>query len=68
MHRMGMHLNFTRRHAADLRTAVEITKGFQAICPEDPVRYDFALTRIGMRGGTIGDALSANTHQRGFRP
>jgi uncharacterized protein (TIGR02757 family) len=63
MHRMGMHLNFTRRCAADRRTAVEITEGFQSICPEDPVRYDFALTRIGMRGGTIGDALSANSLQ-----
>lgn len=63
MHRMGMHLNFTRRCGADLRTAVEITRGFQTICPEDPVRYDFALTRIGMRGGTIRDALSANALQ-----
>jgi uncharacterized protein (TIGR02757 family) len=63
MHRMGVHLNFTRRSAADLRTVVEITKGFQTICPEDPVRYDFALTRIGMRGETIGDALSAEAFQ-----
>jgi uncharacterized protein (TIGR02757 family) len=50
MHRMGVHLNFTQRCAADLRTAVEVTRGFQTICPEDPVRYDFALTRMGMRG------------------
>jgi uncharacterized protein (TIGR02757 family) len=50
MHRMGVHLDLTRRRAADLCTAVEVTKGFQTICPEDPVRYDFALTRIGMRG------------------
>jgi uncharacterized protein (TIGR02757 family) len=50
MHRMGVHLNLTRRCAADLCTAVEVTKGFQTICPEDPVRYDFALTRLGMRG------------------
>jgi uncharacterized protein (TIGR02757 family) len=60
MHRMGVQLNFTRRCAADLCTAVEVTKGFRTICPEDPVRYDFALTRIGMRGVTIGDALSAS--------
>jgi uncharacterized protein (TIGR02757 family) len=61
MHRMGVHLNLTRRCAADLSTAVEVTKGFQAICPEDPVRYDFALTRMGMRGqfpfGAFSDGL-----------
>lgn len=50
MHRMGVRLGFTNRCAADLSTAVEVTKGFQTICPEDPVRYDFALTRMGMRG------------------
>ncbi len=50
MYRMGVHMKLTRRSAADLCTAVEVTKGFQTICPEDPVRYDFALTRMGMRG------------------
>jgi len=50
MHRMGLHFDLTRRSGADLCTAVEVTKGFQTVCPEDPVRYDFALTRIGMRG------------------
>jgi len=63
MHRVGMHFRFTRRSAANLRAAEEVTKGFQAICPEDPVRYDFALTRIGMRGGTIGDAFFSKTDQ-----
>jgi len=28
--------------------AEEITGAFRAVCPEDPVRFDFALTRIGI--------------------
>jgi len=49
MHRMGIMLGFTKRKQADLRTAVEITRGFRSMCPEDPVRYDFVLTRFGIR-------------------
>ncbi|MCF8080460.1 MAG: TIGR02757 family protein [Desulfobacterales bacterium] len=50
MHRVGRLCGFTRRNTGDLRTALEITDGFRWFCPEDPVRYDFALTRVGMRG------------------
>ncbi len=50
MHRMGRLCGFTRRNTGDLRTALEITDGFRRFCPEDPVRYDFALTRVGMGG------------------
>lgn len=49
MHRIGLALGLTRRRAADLRTALEITEGFRRIRPDDPVRYDFALTRLGIR-------------------
>jgi uncharacterized protein (TIGR02757 family) len=50
MHRVGRLLGFTTRKAGDLKTALEITEGFRRFCPEDPVRYDFALTRVGMGG------------------
>jgi uncharacterized protein (TIGR02757 family) len=50
MHRVGRVLRFTRRNAADLATAREVTAGFRRLRPEDPVRYDFSLTRLGMRG------------------
>ena len=49
MHKMGMKLGFTRRKSADLRCAIEITEGFRKVCPEDPVKYDFVLTRFGIR-------------------
>ena len=49
MHRIGLALGLTGRRQADLRTAAEITAAFRAIAPDDPVRYDFALTRLGIR-------------------
>jgi len=32
-----------------MATALEITSGFKKIVPDDPVKYDFALTRFGIR-------------------
>lgn len=50
MHRIGLRLGLTSRKQADQRTAVEITESFREFSPEDPVKYDFALTRLGIRG------------------
>ncbi|MFC1534059.1 TIGR02757 family protein [Thermodesulfobacteriota bacterium] len=49
MHRICLRLNMTRRKQADMRTAIDITNAFRKIAPDDPVRYDFALTRLGIR-------------------
>jgi len=49
MHRAGLMLGFTRRKNADFTTALEITKGFRKISEQDPVKYDFCLTRFGIR-------------------
>ncbi len=49
MHRIGLLLNLTNRKQADLRTALEMTDAFRMLVPEDPVRYDFVLTRLGIR-------------------
>ncbi len=49
MYKIGTMLGFTRRKNADQRCALEITRGFRQMCPDDPVRYDFALTRFGIR-------------------
>lgn len=48
MHRICLRLGFTARRTADLRAALEATEGFRRVCPEDPVRYDFCLTRAAM--------------------
>jgi uncharacterized protein (TIGR02757 family) len=49
MHRIGLQGGLTRRKQADMCTALEMTQAFRKIAPEDPVRYDFALTRLGIR-------------------
>jgi len=48
MHRVSLGLGLTRRKQPGLAAALEITEAFRAICPEDPVRYDFSLTRLGI--------------------
>jgi uncharacterized protein (TIGR02757 family) len=49
MHKIGMMLGFTKRKSADMKTALEITSGFKKVLGEDPVKYDFCLTRFGIR-------------------
>lgn len=49
MHSISLALGITKRKQPDMRTAVEITEAFRVIVPQDPVRYDFALTRLGIR-------------------
>ncbi|MBW2672921.1 MAG: DUF2400 family protein, partial [Deltaproteobacteria bacterium] len=48
MHRVCLGLGLTRRRQADMKTALEITESFRKIVPDDPVRYDFILTRPGI--------------------
>jgi uncharacterized protein (TIGR02757 family) len=48
--RMGEWLGLTTRKTRDWRMAEEITGALRAICPEDPVKFDYPLTRIGILG------------------
>jgi len=43
-------LGFHERKTVSLSTAVKITECFAEIEPADPVKYDFALSRIGILG------------------
>ncbi len=58
MHKIGMMLGFTKRKSPDMKTALEITQGFRQVLREDPVKYDFCLTRFGIRRGLSMDDLS----------
>ena len=49
MHKIAIMLGLTRRKQADIKTALEITDAFKKIEPDDPVKYDFVLTRFGIR-------------------
>ena len=48
MHRISRKLGFTTRKQADLKAAIEISESFRKINKDDPVKYDFGLTRLGM--------------------
>lgn len=49
MYKIGRILGLTSRKQADIKTAIEITNSFKRLSPNDPVRYDFAFTRFGIR-------------------
>ena len=49
MHRCARALGLTRRRSADMKTALDITHALAAYCPQDPVKYDFCITRFGIR-------------------
>jgi uncharacterized protein (TIGR02757 family) len=57
MFRIATGLGFVKRRAADGLSALGATDGFRAFCPEDPVKYDFALTRFGIRTGLSVEEL-----------
>lgn len=52
--RISRFLGLTLRNDASGRTASEITAALATICPEDPVRYDFALAHLGISEGCKG--------------
>ncbi len=49
MFNIARDIGLTGRKQADLNTAIEITEAFRNLNPEDPVKYDFVLTRFGIR-------------------
>jgi uncharacterized protein (TIGR02757 family) len=46
--RLTRILGFHNRKNLNLQAAKEITAGFAELSPDDPVKYDFALSRIGI--------------------
>lgn len=49
MFNIARKLGLTQRNQANMKTVIEITKSFAQIEPNDPTKYDFALTRLGIR-------------------
>ncbi|MGB2809805.1 MAG: TIGR02757 family protein [Sedimentisphaerales bacterium] len=58
MARLCRILGFHDRKTVSLSTALKITKNFTKIEPNDPVKYDFALTRIGILDDCTGQQRS----------
>jgi uncharacterized protein (TIGR02757 family) len=48
MQRISLKLGLTRRKQANIKTALGVTDSFKEFDKNDPVKYDFALTRLGM--------------------
>ena len=55
LHRIACTLGLLRRRSPDLKAALEVTEALRAVCPEDPVRYDFVLTRFGINPDLKGE-------------
>jgi uncharacterized protein (TIGR02757 family) len=49
--RIGTHLGWTSRKTPGFHTALEVTRSLKRFDPEDPVKYDFALSRLGILEG-----------------
>lgn len=50
VHRIGGFIGLTRRKDLSWRTAAEITGRLRALDDDDPVRFDFALSHLGISG------------------
>lgn len=48
IYRIGARLGWTRRRTPGWKAALDITRKLLAFDPEDPVKYDFALSRMGI--------------------
>jgi uncharacterized protein (TIGR02757 family) len=50
MARLGVWLGLTRRKTPGWRMAEEITAALRIVSPDDPVMFDYPLTRLGILG------------------
>jgi uncharacterized protein (TIGR02757 family) len=46
--RIGLHLGWARRKTPGWSMALEITRALARLDPEDPIKYDFVLSRMGI--------------------
>lgn len=63
MFRIVRGLALVTRKSADAPSALAATEGFRRLCPDDPVRYDFVLSRFGIRSELSVDDLLAKFGQ-----
>jgi uncharacterized protein (TIGR02757 family) len=58
MHRICRSLGLTDRRQADMKAALQATRSLRQIAPDDPVCYDFSLTRFGIHPDFDMNSLS----------
>lgn len=64
MHRCARALGLTKRNSADMKTALDITRSLARFCPQDPVKYDFCITRFGIRPDMDEQMLTAKSTRK----
>ena len=68
VHRISRYLGLTARPSADLRAAREATGWLSKIEPEDPTRFDWALSRLGILAECVRDPRRSRCDGCAVRP
>jgi len=68
VHRIARYLGLTRRGAADLAAAREATGWLRRLNPEDPVAYDWALSRLGILAECVTERTRRHCERCAIRP
>lgn len=68
VHRISRYLGLTARPTADLRAAREATAWLARIDPADPVRFDWALSRLGILAECVRDPRRSRCGDCAVRP
>jgi uncharacterized protein (TIGR02757 family) len=68
VHRISRYLGLTARPTADLRAAREATGWLSKIDPQDPVRFDWSLSRLGILAECVRDPRRSRCGDCAVRP
>ena len=68
VHRISRYLGLTARPTADLRAAREATGWLAKIDPDDPVRFDWSLSRLGILAECVRDPRRSKCGDCAVRP
>jgi len=61
IYRIALRAGWSKRKSIDMKTVREVSAALSTINPQDPVKYDFALSRFGIRSNLSLDLLFALT-------
>jgi uncharacterized protein (TIGR02757 family) len=68
VHRIARYLGLTRRPSADLAAAREATSWLRVLNPQDPVAYDWALSRLGILAECVTERTRRHCERCAVRP
>jgi uncharacterized protein (TIGR02757 family) len=68
VHRIARYLGLTRRPTADLAATREATLWLRRLNPEDPVAYDWALSRLGILAECVTERTRRHCERCAVRP